>query len=348
MSQPPEHPGGPHDPYGGNPNPGDYSPPPAYGPPPGYGAPPPPPGYGPPPGQQQPGYGPPPGYGAPPPPPPGYGPPPGQPGYGPPPNYPPPPGYGPPPGYPAYPGYGPPPGSGFDIGEAFGWAWNKFSKNLGALVLAALVYFVITVVVDVLVFVVLGGATADNPDAGSDYGASFAASLGAGGSLVLSIVSFVVFVFVQAAFLSGALDLADGRPVTVASFFKPRNFGNVILAGALLSVISAVLNLIALPGLLFALLSFIALVVFGFLSIFTLAFAIDRALRPIDALKASVSTVRSHVGETLLSALIQGLLFVVGFFACGVGLLVTAPLAGLIQVYTYRRLSGGPVAPPTP
>jgi uncharacterized membrane protein len=50
----------------------------------------------------------------------------------------------------------------------------------------------------------------------------------------------------------------------------------------------------------------------------------------------------------LLSALIQGLLFVVGFFACGVGLLVTAPLAGLIQVYTYRRLSGGPVAPPTP
>jgi uncharacterized membrane protein len=96
------------------------------------------------------------------------------------------------------------------------------------------------------------------------------------------------------------------------------------------------------------LLSFVALVVFGFLSIFTLAFAIDRALRPIDALKASVSTVRSHVGETLLSALIQGLLFVVGFFACGVGLLVTAPLAGLIQVYTYRRLSGGPVAPPTP
>src|ERR1700744_6288357 len=81
MSQPPEHPGNPHDPYGGNANPGDYPPPPGYGPPPG-----PPPGYGPPPGQPQPGYGPPPGYGAPPPPPPpGYGPPP-QPGYGPPPG----------------------------------------------------------------------------------------------------------------------------------------------------------------------------------------------------------------------------------------------------------------------
>src|SRR6201999_3979686 len=146
MSHPPEHPGNPHDPYGGNPNPRDYPPPPGYGPPPG-----PPPGYGPSPGQPQPGYGPPPGYGAPPPPPPGYGPPP-QPGYGPPPGYPPPPGYGPPPGYPVTPGFGPPPGSGFSIGEAWAWAWNKFKKNLGPLILAALVYGVIGVVVHGLVF----------------------------------------------------------------------------------------------------------------------------------------------------------------------------------------------------
>ncbi len=73
------------------------------------------------------------------PPPPGYGPPP-QSGYGPPPGYPPPPGYGPPPGYPAAPGYGPPPGSGFSIGEAFTWAWNKFSHNLGPLILSILIY----------------------------------------------------------------------------------------------------------------------------------------------------------------------------------------------------------------
>jgi uncharacterized membrane protein len=351
MSQPPEHPGNPHDPYGGNPNPGDYPPPPGYGPPPGpppgYGPPPgPPPAYGPPPGQPQPGYGPPPGYGAPPPPP-GYGPPP-QPGYGPPPGYPPPPGYGPPPGYPAAPGYGPPPGSGFNIGEATSWAWNKFSKNIGPLVLAALVYLVLVVVVDILIFVLLGGATANTSNVDSDYGTSFSASLGAGATLVFSIVSYVVFVFVQAAFLSGALDLADGRPVTVSSFLKPRNFGNVVLAGALLSVISAVLNLIALPGFLFALLSFAAAFVFGLLSLFTIAFATDRALPPIDALKASISTVRSHIGETLLSLVVQGLLVVAGFFACGVGILVAGPVAGLILVYTYRRLSGGPVAPPTP
>ena len=196
MSHPPEHPGNPHDPYGGNPNPGDYPPPPGYGPPPG-----PPPGYGPPPGQPQPGYGPPPGYGAPPPPP-GYGPPP-QPGYGPPPGYPPPPGYGPPPGYPAAPGYGPPPGSGFSIGEATAGrgisseeSWAADPRGAGIRRDRC------------------GRAWPGVRPAGRRHGRHHRrrrrlrqrhsrAGLDTVGTLVLSIVSFVFGIFVQAGFLSG-------------------------------------------------------------------------------------------------------------------------------------------------
>jgi uncharacterized membrane protein len=208
---------------------------------------------------------------------------------------------------------------------------------------------VVGVAVHALVFVLLGGATADTTGVDGDYAASFTAGLGTGGTLVLSIVSFVFGIFVQAAFLSGGLDLADGRPVTVSSFFKPRNFGNVVLAGALLSVISAVLDLVSLlPSFLFALLSFLAIVVFTFFALFTIAFATDRGLPPVDALKASIGTVRAHIGETLVSFLVQGLLVVLGFLACGVGILVAGPVALLIQVYTYRRLSGGQVAAPTP
>ena len=185
MSQPPEYPGNPSEPWSDNPHPGNY-PPPGYGPAARTAA-----GYGPPPGaaglrilrRAAPGYGPPP-----------------QPGYGPPPGYPPPPGYGPPqPGYGPPPGFGPPPGQGFDIGQAFSWAWNKFTQNLGPLILATLVYGVIGIVVHGLVFVLLGGATADVPSADGDYGASFAAGLGTVGTLVLSIVSFVFGIFVQAA-----------------------------------------------------------------------------------------------------------------------------------------------------
>jgi uncharacterized membrane protein len=34
--------------------------------------------------------------------------------------------------------------------------------------------------------------------------------------------------------------------------------------------------------------------------------------------------------------------------ACGIGMVVAVPIAILIQVYTYRLLSGGAVAPLTP
>jgi uncharacterized membrane protein len=226
---------------------------------------------------------------------------------------------------------------------------NKFGKNLGPLLLAFLVYFVIGAVLHGLVYVVLGGATANTTGAGGGYGRSLAGGLDEFGFLVLQIVAFVFGIFVQAAFLSGALDLADGRAVTVGSFFKPRNFGTVVLAGLLLALITGLLDaLTLLPGILFALLSLVLIVVFSFFTLFTIAFATDRALAPVDALKASYTTVRSNVGATLLSFLVQGLLLLVGVLLCGVGVVATAPVALLIQIYTYRRLSGGQVAPLTP
>ncbi len=57
---------------------------------------------------------------------------------------------------------------------------------------------------------------------------------------------------------------------------------------------------------------------------------------------------KANPGPTLLSLLVQAVILVAGVFACGIGVIVAGPLALLIQAYTYRRLSGGPVAPPTP
>ena len=44
----------------------------------------------------------------------------------------------------------------------------------------------------------------------------------------------------------------------------------------------------------------------------------------------------------------NSVILAVGSFLCYVGLLVAAPLAILFQVYAYRRLTGGQVAPLTP
>jgi uncharacterized membrane protein len=74
-----------------------------------------------------------------------------------------------------------------------------------------------------------------------------------------------------------------------------------------------------------------------------LPFVIDRSLSPVDAIKASIATSRANVGPALLSWLVQYAAIVVGEFACGVGIVVALPVSLLIQVYTYRKLSGGQV-----
>ena|SRR5579875_3901152 len=348
MSQPPNHPGSSNEPWAGNENPGGYPPPPNYGspppppgygaPPPAYGAPPPPPGYGAPP----PGYGaPPPGYGAPPP---GYGAPPPPPGYGgyppPPPSYgapPPPPGYGQPTGY-GGPQYGQDYGQPFSIGEAFNWAWNKFSKNAAALIVPILIYAVALAVVSGIVASIAFGLSGAN---GDSYNSDNSAGPGFAFFLVIGLLSFVflgIAMFFQGAYITGCLDIADGKPVNIGSFLKPRNVGKVIVAGLLVAVLTSIGHLLCvIPGL-----------IFGYLAWFTLPFVVDRSLAPVDALKASFATVRRDIGNSLVAYIVQFLLIFVGVLLFYVGVLVTGPLALLIQTYAYRKLSGGQVAPLTP
>ena len=345
MSQPPEYPGSPVDPQHGGQNPPGYPPPP---PPPGYGAPPPPPPGGP----GGPGYGAPPpgpGYGrhaSPPPGPGGYGPPPGPPpSYGAPP--PPPPSYGAPQGgYPAQPGYGPPPGgttpAQFNIGEAVSWAWNTFTKNAVALIVPVLIFAVVLGILGVVAGVVpaLLGESTNNTytDAyGNTYGGTVV-TYGAASYAVLAvgyILIFVVAIYLAAALLTGCLDIADGKPVSIGSFFKPRNLGPAYLTAIVVGVGTSIGSILCIvPGLIFA-----------FLAQFAIAYVIDRSLSPIDAIKASIATARANVGSSIISFLVQYAIVLVGELACGVGLLAAMPVALLVQVYTYRKLSGGQVVP---
>ncbi|WP_421840297.1 hypothetical protein [Mycobacterium sp.] len=333
MNQPPEHPGNPAEPQGGNQGPPGYPPPPGYGtppPPPGYGAPPPSPGYGPPGGPPPGSYGPPPGgY-----PPPGYSPPPPPPGYGAPP-----PGYGaPPPGYPAQPGFGTAPKSGFSIGDAVSWSWNKFTQNGVALVVPVLAYAAALAALIGVLAVIIIGFSDDTTTSYTDTGAAVNVTLGPVASIISTfgyIVVFAVALFMHAGLATGCLDIADGRPVSIGTFFKPRNLGMALVTGLLVGVLVALGSVLCIiPGLIIA-----------FLAQFSVVAAVDRSLSPIESLKASIATVRSDVGNSLLSWIVQSAALVIGELLCLIGLLVGIPVAALIQVYTYRRLSGGHVAP---
>lgn len=330
MSQPPEYPGNPADPQGG---------PPGYQPPPRHGAPPPPP----------------PGYGAPPPPPPGYGAPPpppeyGQsggyqaPGYGTPPPPPPPPGYGaPPPGYPPQAGLGGgPSGAPFSVGDAFSWAWGKFTQNIAAMAVPVAIYFVAIAAVIGIPFAI-AFATSETTTTTTDYGygVSYEAtstSFGLISYIVLTIgyiAAFFVAMYMGAGLTTGSLEIADGRPVSIGTFFRPRNVSGVLLTALLLLVGTSIgFAVCVIPG-----------IIFGFLAQFAIVFVVDKSLSPVDSIKASITTAKDNLGPTALSWLLQQAAVLVGQVACYVGLVAGVPVASLIQVYTYRKLTGGQVVP---
>ena len=329
------------------PNPGEQPPsggfpaPPPAGPAPqapqgGYGAPPPPPGWGyPPPAGSYPppgGYPPPPPGGYPPPPPGAYPPPP--PG-----GYPPPPpaqgGYAPPP-----PGYGAP---RYSIGEALGWAWNKFTKNPVPLIVATFVFWLIGFALNLLVRVAMDAVSPEtftSYDAGDTLIETTTSTLTGGGIAVLilgAIIQIAVKGAIASAGYGGLLDIANGQSVSIGSFFRPRNITAVVVAVLIVDILTAVgLVLCIIPGL--------AVMLFAW---FTTVAIVDRNLSPIDGIRASIDIVKANFGQVLLAALTFIALIIVGALLCGVGLLVAVPVAYLFLVYTYRMLSGGSVAPVT-
>ena len=229
------------------------------------------------------------------------------------------------------------------MGDAFGWAWNKFAKNAVPLIVATLIFAVVVLVlqglVNVVQMLVSPGDTSYSAD-GSGLSFSYSASSFAG--LLVTIVgwclSLIVTAAIQSAFFSGILDIANGIPVTVGSFFKPRNMGNVVVAGVIVGVITTIGSfLCVIPGL-----------IASVMLMFTVVAVLDRNLAPIDAVKASFDTAKNNFGPVLVTWLVMVLVAVVGALLCGVGLLVAVPVVSLMLVYAYRALNGGSVAPATP
>jgi uncharacterized membrane protein len=337
MNNPPPPP-----PPGGYPPPqqGGYPPPPQRG---GYPPPPPPSGYPPP---QQGGYPPPPQHGGyPPPPPPSGYPPPHQQG-----GYPPPQQSGG--GYQQAPGGYPPAGptgyggaQPYSVGEAFSWAWNKFTKNAAPLIIATLVYGLIMVVLQVIVNLVQAAVSpgvSDYTSSGSGFSYSWSTtSMGLGGILISIVgwfVSLIVGAAIQSGYISGVLDIANGQEVSVGSFFRPRNIGQVIIAGLIVGVITTIgFFLCIIPG-----------VIASIMLIFTIVALLDRNLSPVDAVKTSFELSKANFGNVFVTWLAMVATAFVGALLCGVGLIVAVPVAALILVYAWRRLSGGQVAPLTP
>jgi uncharacterized membrane protein len=195
------------------------------------------------------------------------------------------------------------------------------------------------------IFVGIAFALAPSYDYGSAYGYDYSYSYGfefgfasiavmALGVLVLIVVGGAM----QSAYISGLLDVANGQPVTIGSFFKPRLIGPVVIATLIVGVAAAIGSVLCyLPGLIVAL-----------FTMFTTVVLLDRNLKPVDAIKASIEIVKANLGQSIITYLLAGLIASVGVVVCYVGMFVSVPVAQLYLIYAYRKLSGGQVAPLTP
>jgi uncharacterized membrane protein len=228
---------------------------------------------------------------------------------------------------PAYQASGPTVG----VGEAFNWGWTKFTQNVGPLLLGVLAYLVVIGVIAGIFFAILAAAAAASDPYGSSSG--LAALSGFTGLLFTGVLA-LLSVFMQAGVIRATLEIANGRPVEFATFFKFTDFGKVILAALLVGVGTAVGYLLLwLPGL-----------VFAFFAQFTLYFVIDKGLDAVDALKASFTLVNRNLGTVVVLFLGVYVANAIGSALCGVGLLVSFPVGLLATAYLFRRIQNEPVA----
>lgn len=224
---------------------------------------------------------------------------------------------------------------GYSVGDAFRYAFEKFKANWAPLVVITLVLVVASFLVQFTSNLFFGVFTPDatvDPTTGRIEGAGFfgiATIL----SLLASALSYVVGLVIQAGIIKGALALTRNQPLSVNTAFNGINWGQVILA----SIITGALIFVGL------LLCIIPGIIVIFLTWFTLYFVIDRDMGAVDAIKASVTMVRSNVGDLLLLFLGSVAAYIVGACLCGLGLLVAIPVVVLAQVYTFRTLNGDPV-----
>ena len=242
--------------------------------------------------------------------------------------------------------YGVPPSGfgagGYDAVEAIKYGWAKFTKRPADLLVPVLVLGLVVAVVVGIAYAVLlatfvsGSNVQTNADGTTTYepGTGFLGLL-----LVYAVFALVGSIFGQffaAAFVRGGLDAVDGRPVSLGSIWKGWDKGQVLLAGLLLGVGTAIGYVLC----------FLPAIVFAFFTQYTIYFVVDRRMGAVDAIKASVSFVRGHLVECLVFQLLSGLVLVVGMMLCGIGLLAAAPVVVLAAACTFRVLHGQPVSPP--
>jgi uncharacterized membrane protein len=223
------------------------------------------------------------------------------------------------------------------VGEAFNWGWAKFQQNAGVIVLAALLYVAVLIVAEIIAFAIVGGIVAGTTTTNPTTGITTTSGGGAFASLLfgalLAFLFFALGAFLQAAIIRGALIIANGQRLEVGQMVRIENFGQVLIGAIIVGIGVAIGSIIIVGG-----------IIVYFYTAFWLFFVIDRHMPAWDSIKASATLVNRNIGTVVVLLIGVIVAFIIGALLCGIGLIVTAPVALLALTFGYRRLQNEPIA----
>ena len=200
------------------------------------------------------------------------------------------------------------PSSSLDIGAAFRAGWRGFTANIVPLIFVALIVWVVTGAVNWLANDTTGVIR-----------------------FLASVVSFFLAQLVAIVWISLALAIIDGRPISGESLLPDGStLISYIIASLVFSVMVAVgLVLLVIPGLIVA-------VIFG---LYGWAL-VDKRLDPIESLRESSRLTRGHRWQLFAFALAAIFINILGLFALIIGVLITSAVTLIAAGHVYRQLDG--------
>lgn len=162
---------------------------------------------------------------------------------------------------------------------------------------------------------------------------------GTDNSVVVGIGRFIINLFVEMGMIRIALNLLDGKPVTLRNFWSEREkFLPFLGASILFTVMFGVgLILLIIPGI------FVA-ATYGLYSYMI----IDKNVGVVEALKMSAAATKGNKWKLLGFWLVAGLLNIIGALLLGIGLFWTLPVTAIGFAVIYRKLAAGLTPATTP
>ena len=213
----------------------------------------------------------------------------------------------------------PPPGSGgygatspanFAMGDALSYGWNAYWKNIGPMLVIA----VVVVLIQIAFSAVASSIDATVP------------------RVLVQIIGNLVGLLITLGWLRVALGITNGVKPELADVFKAEGYG-VFLLASILFYIGVVIGLILLiiPCIIF-------IATFGFYG-FVIAERGD-GVAVLESLQRSAELTRGHRWTLFGMAIVLFLVNIVGLIACFVGVVFTLGITLITWAYLYRALNG--------